>query len=331
MVTRKEVALKAGVSEATVSHVINDTKFVSSELKQKVEEAIKLLNYTPNMVARSLVTKQSKHVGILVNDIKNPYYGEIAEGMEEIARENGYIVSLCLASGNPDEYLNNIVQRQMEGLFIACTSSRFSADQIQKPKEAGVIIINGVKGEGSHIEFNYSSAVFESVEHLAKMGHTRIGFLSGIKINEEHLRFTYYREALKKHGLSLDDDLVVDGTYPYYTTHKSGYESMKILLQRETRITAVLATNDLMAFGAMKAIKEAGLRIPEDMSIIGCDDIFLSECTEPPLTTIRPPKKEFGRQAMYLMIKELSEKKHGIVTLDCDLVIRQSTGKAPSI
>lgn len=332
MATRADVASKAGVSTATVSHVINNTKYVSPELKEKVNEAVRLLNYRPNMVARSLVTKTTKHVGIIVNDITNPYYGEIAQGMEEVAHKHGYIVSLCLASGDPDSYLASIKQRQMDGIFMATTRNEwFSREQYKSLMDSGIAIVNG-RGIGSEVSFAYRKAVYNLVKYLVDMGHKRISYLSGISLSlTGNERYLFYREALEKYGLEFNEAWAVDGMYPYKTDHRSGYEAMNKLLQRDTRVTAVITTNDYMAFGAMKAAREAGLKIPDDISIAGCDDVFLAECVEPPLTTIRVPKKEMGRQAMYMLMNAINEKNNSKLTLEVDLVIRGSTGPAKDI
>lgn len=333
MATRSDVARIAGVSDATVSHVINGTKYVSEELKQKVEDAIRKLNYRPNMVARGLVTKSTKHVGLLVNDITNPHYGGIAQGMEEVAQKNGFMVSLFMPSGDPDFYFNNIIQRQMDGLYIATTSrNTFTEEQIRKLQEAGMTIVGSPYGGTSSVYFDYFPAVNNLIKYLADLGHRRIGFLSGLSISRyPDTRYSYFIDCIRKYGLDDDPDLIVDGYYPYDTTHRSGYEAMQILLARETRVTAVFATNDLMAIGAVKAARDAGLRVPDDISVAGCDDIFLTECVDPPLTTLRSDTMEMGRVAMGIIINELKEKKHTKVKLDMDLIIRGSTGPAKKI
>ena len=329
MATRTDVAEKAGVSVATVSHVINSTKYVSPELKEKVNEAIRLLSYKPNMVARSLVTKMTKHVGIVVNDITNPYYGEIAQGMEEVAHKHGYIVSLCLASGDSDSYLASILQRQMDGVFMATTRNEgFSKEEFMNLINAGIAVVNG-RGVGSEVSFAYNKAINNLVKYYKDLGHKRIGYLSGISLSQPgNDRYLFYKEAIEKYGLEFNETFAVDGMYPYKTDHRSGYEAMNNILARDTRVTALITTNDYMAFGAMKAAREAGLKIPDDISIAGCDDVFLAECVEPPLTTLRVPKKEMGRQAMYMLLNSINEKKNSILRLEADLVIRGSTGPA---
>lgn len=331
MATRYDVAKISGVSAATVSHVINNTKYVSPELKERVVDAIRKLNYKPNIVARSLATKSTKHVGILVNDITNPYYGEIAQGMEEIAQQNGYMVSLCMANGDAESYFSSITQRQMDGIFFATTRNKFSREHIQQLFDMDVKIVNDQYSIGSTVILDYSGAIDNLIKYFADMGHKRIGFLSGLDIKSDlDARYKNYKKAIEKYGLDSDDNLVIEGMFPYNTDFYSGYEAMKKLLALETRVTAVMTINDYMAFGAMKAIKEAGLRIPEDISIAGCDDVFLSECFDPPLTTIRVPKKEMGRQAMYLILNEINKKTTANIELVADLVIRKSTGSPAS-
>lgn len=328
MATRADVAQKAGVSSATVSHVINNTKYVSPELKERVEAAIKELNYQPNMMARNLATRQSKHVGILVNDITNPYYGEIAQGMEEVAQKNGYMVSLFFAAGNAEDYCKNILQRKLDGIFFTTTKNPFSPQHINLFHEAGIALVNASADLGSSLGPDYAMAIDSLIKYLSDLGHTRIGFLSGLSTISQDLRFTSYLKMLEKYGLEADRALIVDGEFPYETTHRSGYAAMQALLPRETGVTAVLALNDLMAFGAIKAIREAGLSVPQDVSVVGCDDIFLTECIDPPLTTLCIRKKELGRQAMNIILNELNEKATANVMVGVDLIIRGSTGPA---
>lgn len=330
MSTRRDVARAAGVSDATVSHVVNGTKYVSDELKLKVTEAIRRLDYRPNIVARGLVTKSTKHVGLLANDITNPHYGNIAQGMEEVAQKNGFMVSLFMAGRDPDYYFDSILQRQMDGLYIATTTrNTFREEHIKKLKEAGMIIVGGNYSDTSAVYFDYYPAINNLVKYLADLGHKRIGFLSGLSITRNpDIRYSSFMESIRKYGLDEDPDLIVDGFYPYDTTHRSGYESMQKLLARETRVTAVFTTNDLMAIGAMKAIKDAGLHINEDISVAGCDDIFLTECVTPSLTTLRTNTQEMGRVAMGLILNGLKEKNPARIKLDVDLIIRGSTGPA---
>lgn len=325
--TRQDVAIRAGVSVATVSHVVNNSKHVSSELKHKVEDAIKFLNYRPNIIARSLKTKTTKHVGILVEDPSNPYFGEIAKGMEEVARQYGYLVSLCIIGGDLNHYFSDIIQRQMDGLFFATENRGFSAENIRKFHENGIQLVNdGIYG--SVISFNYADAVNKLMKYFYELGHKRIGFIYGNPdIIRNDPRLQEYMHSVKEFGLEDDRSLVCDGGYPYGNNYQNGYRSMKKLLSLSEKPTAVFAINDIMAIGAIKAINEAGLSIPDDISLAGCDDIYLSECINPALTTIRAQKNEMGRQGMLLLLRQIEENKLENVCIDMELVIRQSTGK----
>lgn len=323
MMTRKDVARLAGVSEATVSHVINNTKYVSPDLEKKVREAIITLGYRPNIIARSLVTRTTNHVAILVSDIRNTYYAEIMEGMQEIAAREGYLVSLIrYGHGDSDEDLNDLAYRYIDGLFIATSRGNTEAI-VHKFKEFGIAVVND-------IIVDYDSAIDTMMNYLVELGHRRIAFISRSGLTDEpgHDRYNCYVRALRKYGLAYDESLVVKGTPPYPTTIDSGYEAMKRLLAAESTVTAVFAINDLMAIGAMRAIRDAGLRVPDDISVVGCDDIFLADSVEPPLTTLLVPKIEMGRMAMYQLLHQIRENKHEGAKVMAEFIIRKSVGKA---
>jgi DNA-binding LacI/PurR family transcriptional regulator len=327
MVTRKNVALQAGVSEATVSHVVNKSKYVSHELSKKVLEAIEQLDYHPNLIARSLMTKTTDHVVILVDDIKNPYFGEITEGMGEVASKEGYIVSLISAKSSNKKAFMDLVSRNIDGIFFTNTSNNFS-DIVDLFKQAGIALV--CAKDSSAVILDYNQAMDTVIKYLSDLGHKKIGFLSGLSIGTGEDRYKAYVQALENHGIPLDPDIVIDGSFPYTTEYDDGYKAMKKILNQETRVTAVFAVNDMMALGAVKAIREEGLKIPEDISVVGCDDIFFAESADPPLSTIRTPKKEIGRRAMYLLLDQIRGKKPENVVLSTEFIIRRSTGPAKS-
>ena len=324
MTTRKDVARYAAVSEATVSHVINNTKYVSPELEKKVRDAVAVLNYRPNIVARSLVTKTSNHVAILVSDIKNPYYAEITEGMQEVAAMEGYLVSLIrYGYGSSDDDLNDLVYRYIDGLFIA-TNRGNPAAVVKKFNEFGIAVV-------ADIIVDYTNSVEMMVRYLTQLGHRKIAFISGLSLSEPgHERYFSYIKALEKFELCLDNRLVIDGVIPFNTTIESGYDAMKKLLLADSGATAVFAINDLMAIGAMRAIRDAGLKVPDDISVIGCDDIFLADSVDPALTTLRVPKVEMGRRAMYQLLHQIRENKHEPVMVNSEFIIRSSTSVVKS-
>ncbi len=337
MVSREDVAALAGVSVATVSHVLNSTKYVSPELQSRVRAAVEKLNYVPNRVARSLVTKRTEQVGIIVPSFGNPHHGAIADGMEEIARKNGYTVALFCAEGPADHYIASIIERQLDGLFIATTAFRFSAEELQRMVAHGVTLVTparlldkdgrAVQLEYSSITVDFRSAYRTLFGYLADLGHRRVAFLAGLPEHPTEERCRCYRDNVRDFGLDSDDELIVYGVYPYLTMVQDGYTAMKSLLSRETRVTAIVAVNDLMAIGALKALREAGVRVPSDVSVVGCDDIVLSEIATPALTTLEFRQREYGRMAMELLLRGMSGQPPVTVSFDVRLVIRESTGK----
>ena len=320
--TRKNVAELAGVSEATVSHVINNTKYVSAELAQRVRKAVIELDYRPNEVARSLMTKTTRHVAIVVSDIRNPYYAEITEGMQEVAANEGYLVSLIRYGDNStDEDLFDLASRHIDGVFLATTRLN-TVDVAKKLMQQGIAVVRD-------IIVDYGGAIDTMIKYLSQLGHRRIGFLNGLSLsNESDKRYSGYTSALVKYGIPINPKLVVDGTTPFHTTINSGYDAMNRLLTAKTDVTAVFAINDLMAIGAMRAIRDAGLKVPDDISVVGCDDIFLADSVEPPLSTLRTSKLDMGRGAMYQLIHQIREKKHERVVIKAEFIIRGSTGIA---
>jgi len=334
MITRDDVAKHAGVSPATVSNVLNGSKYVSSELVSRVEQAIIELGYIPNRAAKSLASKKTDHVGILVPTLSNPYYGTIAEGMESIARHHGYIVSLIMAEGSTDQYISRIIERQLDGVFLSDFNFGLTNKQLLHMKNKGVhFIIGGDSSRsdstsatlsGPRITVNYENSIYELLMYLKKIGHRRIAFLSGNDPLITEARQTLFLKWSHELGFDDDPDLVVSGTPPYMTLAEDGYRDTKRLLSIRKNFTAIITLNDLMAFGAMKAIREEGLHIPEDISVIGFDNIYLSETACPPLTTIHIPKYEIGQIAMKLLLEMIDGEDVQSVKLESTLILRDS-------
>ncbi|MCX7656915.1 MAG: LacI family transcriptional regulator [Treponemataceae bacterium] len=338
MVTREDVARRAGVSTATVSNVLRGRKFVSAELSRRVYAAIEELGYVPNRAARSLASRRTDHVGILVPSLQNPYYGAVAEGMETVAREHGYIVSLVMAEGPSDQYIARIIERQMDGVFLSDYSFGFTPRQLHHMYERGVRFVVGGDSarsaatretlHGARITVDYHGAMQDLFEMLYRYGHRRVAFLSGNDpaIHEARAEeFEYWRTYYR---MDQDPNLFIPGNPPYRTLVEDGYRDMKQFLSRHIPFTALIALNDLMAIGALRAIREEGLRVPEDVSVIGCDNIYLSEITVPSLTTIHIPKYEIGIKAMEILMNMIEENEYEDAVLQAHLVTRESLGPA---
>lgn len=326
----KDVAKRAGVSVATVSHVINETRFVSEELKQRVLKAIEELDYQPDAVARSLRRKETRTIGLIVPDNSNPFFAEVARGIEDVGFEQGYSVILCNSDWNLEKeltYLDTLIAKRVDGIvFIAATTQVEHVKSLVENRTPVVVAERKMPEiEVDSVLVDNFQGGYEATKHLLDLGHRRIGCISGPwDLTPSAERVTGYKLALNRHELRAEEDLIVRGDYLF----ESGEMAVRTLLELSAPPTAIFACNDLMAIGAMKAILEQGLRVPEDISIVGFDDIALASYLNPPLTTIAQPKYELGRMAAQLVIQRItssgSREKREIV-LESRLVVRGST------
>ena len=310
MSKRKEVAIAAGVSEATVSHVINGTKYVSPELTARVRKAIEEKGYYLNQAARCLATNRSGHLALVVNNLKNPRYAEVAEAMQAEARKRGYIVSaidINIFNFNEDAIFD-LIARNVDGLFLA-TYIDSMEPAIRRACEHGIKVVSGCAQFGKILKIDYEQSIGEMVRHLAELGHKRIAFLSGYSLKESaHEKYPNFCRAMEACGLKVLPELLVDGEAPYIAGLDTGFHAMNRLLDRRVSFDAVFAVNDLVAIGAMKALRQRGIRIPEDVSVVGCDDIPFASYVEPALATIRVPRAEMGKLAAEMLCDILSDR-----------------------
>lgn len=292
--TRKDVARLAGVSEATVSYVMNNTKPITAEVKKRVMDAVKELDYRPNLLAKSLVTRETRHVALLIDNMQNPYYCRLLEGVQNVAEKQGYIVSVVSPGTSDRKKILNLVSRGVDGVILAygIFDSREYED-VQIPK---VYV-------GDLVEVDYRQAIFDMVHKLKQEGHRKIAFLSGLPLEGPeggHVRYWALKEAINHEGLEWDPQLIVDGNG--ITDEKEGKWGVDVLLERGVEFTALFAVNDLMAIGAMNRLWERGYGIPEDISIVGCDGIRVGEYLKPPLTTIDAHAYSTGQALMKTLI-----------------------------
>lgn len=325
MANRKDIALKANVSTATVTNVLNNSKYVSPETRRRVMDAARELQY-PIEKMRQTVMSKTQEIALVVNDTSNPHYSQIMDGMNEIAVQHNYAVSMMKLWSKADDFCDMLIDRHINGAFFSINHGELEQRHIDKLNAAGVHVAN------AKCIIDYNGMMDKVIQYLADLGHRRIAYLSGLSIQDPYnTRYTAYLEAVRKAGLPQDASLTIDGVFPYDTTIRSGYWAMRSKLDAPLDFTAVIALNDLLALGAIKAITEKGLRIPEDISVIGCDDIMFSEFCNPPLTTLRIPAKVFGRQAMYDIIQSQLGEVPPPVHLAVELIIRKSSGRAGSL
>lgn len=316
MVTKKEVAVAANVSAATVSNVFNKSKTVSPEIRAHVLKVASLLGYTDEI---------PKELVLLVNDVTNPHYYQIFEGMIDAADRFGYFVSMLHLKGSPIEMCQELIKRKVAAAFFTVPIDDSKAACRKMLENAGI----AVAFSWDDFIIDFDPIMNKTVQYLASLGHTKIAYLSGLPLNSpENQRYISFLKAMERSNLEVDNTLIVDGIYPYIANMENGYWGMKGILDSTNSFSAVIALNDLMAIGAIRAINEAGLSIPKDISIIGCDNIPLSQYIAPPLTTLYFSAKELGQRTVYNLAQQLEGKAVTKVHINLDLVIRSTTAEA---
>ncbi len=323
MSTRKDVAKYAGVSVATVSNVVNNTKFVSDEVRKKVEDAIAALDYRPNMVARSLATKETRHVAIMVDNLKNGYYTEMLEGSQLTAGQYGYIVSFILCDFLNQGGLLDLASRGLDGMILATVR----AGEVKDLMGSMPCMTQG----DLNIDINYGEGIDQAVHSLKKHGHSRIAFLAGTRIAEDgsHIRWDCFREACAKENIRINRKLVVDANARQSTDEDAGIEAVQRLLATGEKFTAIVAINDLMAIGAIRELERNGIRVPEDVSVIGCDNSQMSKYYSPSLSTIDVQVFELGRILMHNLIRVIRDDAPEKKELPSRYIERESVADAP--
>lgn len=332
-VTRADVAKLAGVSTATVSYVLNGSRNMSDKTKKLVMDAVEQLNYKPDMIARSMTKNETMQLSLMINDITNPFFSEIVVGFETAAMEKGYFVNVCTGYKDINNYFDNYVARRIDGVFVVAVPYKFDLGRLYSLTENGVKIVVSGNIEAdlkrvSSIENDYVAGMRTAVEHLRQLGHERIAYLSGLSRKHTFDRkIEGYLTAMEQQGLSCGDELLVEGKTPYSTNVEDGYALAKELLASGKAFSAVICTNDLMAMGAISALEDAGLRIPQDVSVMGFDDILFAKVWRPAITTMAVSKNTFGRKAFELLYTNIKKGSTGYYLSQLELKARASTGK----
>lgn len=328
--TLKDIAEYSGVSMMTVSRVINNSGYVSDRTRKKVEAAIKELDYRPNLMARSLINRKSSFVYVIVPDISNPFYAELTKGVEHVALRFGY--HIMLSSGHWDEeleaaHIETARGRMAEAVILVLP--KMSEKRIAEyQKDTNLVVVD------KHIRSRNIDSVYiqqdkgaaAAVQHLIDLGHRRIAFLSGSRrIYNSLSRRRGYETALDSNGVPRDPRLVIPGDFSFESGLRAFDHIMK--LSRKIRPTALFAASDLMALGVMRGASQNHFRIPQDLSLVGFDDINLSSITNPPLTTVRHPFIEMGEEAMRHVLRKLDLAFDGkeSANLENRLIIRETT------
>lgn len=331
MVTIQDVAQLAGVSVATVSRVLNNSSSVAQKTRETVLDAIKKLNYQPNLLGRNLRRMETRMILVLLPNISNPFYSRLVKGMEDVAHKNGYNVMLCNTDSDKSReimYLELLKNKLSDGvIFMAPELSKEELSAIGKDYPVVQCCEYKEGASVSHVSIDNFQAAYRAVKHLLGLGHKKIGliscqnsFVSTIRREEG------YKRALEEAGIAVEKELVKYGDYGF----KSGLRAAKEMFSMKEKPTAIFSISDVMAIGVLKAAVESGLSIPDDIAVAGFDNISFASMYDPPLTTVSQPKYDLGCEAMDLLLKlikgELKEPRD--VFLEHNLIIRESTVKA---
>lgn len=338
--TLNDIATTVGVAPMTVSRVLNQNGYVSEETRSRVLSVVKEMNYRRNGLARSLKRQRTDTIGLVLGDISNPYSTELARAVREAATAKNYNLFICISEHSAEEDIaafESLTSHSVDGLIVATRANDAGDEYLRSIVENNVPVV-AIGRDFYHERIDSISADnlhggFEATQHLIDLGHRRIGFIGATLDNGAKLkRLQGYLDALRQHEIEIDERLVTGRReartgVPGYSTEKIGYEGMKRLLSLPNRPTAVFARNDFTAIGAMTAIKESGLRIPNDVAIIGFDDIPLAAHMSPSLSTVRQPMRLQGQIAAEMLLRRIENddapREEKILT--CELIIREST------
>lgn len=327
-VTIKDIAKKIGISYATVSRALNNRAGVNPQTRERVLEAAEKMGYQPNAIARGLVMKSTHTIALVIPDITNPFFPEIVRSAEDEASELGYNTFLCNTNWDIEKeqsYLKLLQEKRVDGIILkpASDSEGNSFNNISVP----LVLLDRTSKDDNYscIEVDDRRGGFLATKHLIESGYKRIAFIGGkLDSYSDSQRKEGYRQALLRYKYEIDESLIRNGSFKT----KSGYEIMNSLIKEGNVPDAVFAGNDVIALGVMQSAKEHGLNVPEDLGIVGYDDIDCAKLPQIQLTTIAQPKNQIGRYAVELLLSVINERDHKeprIIILEPELIIRSTT------
>ena len=328
----RTIAKAAKVSTATVSRTMNGFTTVNPKMAKRVWEAIDALDYFPNTNARALVSGRSRLFGLIVSEITNPFFPELIQGFEDIAVENGYEILIGSTNYDPKRMshcIRRMIERKVDGVAVMTFGIEEPLlDQLASREVPLVFIDIGPKQPGiSVLKIDYHRGIRQGVQHLAALGHRNIAFVSGPeRLHSAQSRVAAFSKALQECGIAADPLRIVRGDH----TMEGGIAAMESILAAKVRPTAVMCSNDMTAIGVLHKLYRAGLRVPDDLSVIGFDDIHIAEVTTPPLTTIQMSRFELARAAVTALRSQI-EGDSGFTemrefNIETNLIVRESTG-----
>lgn len=326
--TMKDVALAAGVSTATVSRTLMNPEKVSSQTRQKVEQAVLDVGYYPHNLSKNLKRNESKTILVIVPNISDPFFTDVVCGIEETAAQHGYLVLIgdCKhQQKHENAFINLIITKQIDGMLLLGSHIPFDVSKEEQKNLPPMIMANEFAPELElpTVHIDNLTASFRATHYLQQMGHKRIACITGPEdMPLCRYRLQGYIQAMRRTGVPLREDYIIRGDF----THESGAESLKKLISLPEPPTAVFCHSDIMAIGVMWQAKKLGLELPKDLSVIGFDNLDITRYSEPALTTMEQPRYEIGRQSMLLLLDQLQGRPvaPGSRLLDCELILRDS-------
>jgi DNA-binding LacI/PurR family transcriptional regulator len=326
----KQVAARAKVSTATVSRTINQSALVRPDTAERIWEIIRELGYYPNTQARALVSGRSRIFGLIISDIANPFFPELIKSFEDSAITHGYEVITANTDYKSERMticVRRMIERKVDGVAIMTSElDRHLLEELAKRRVPIVFLdVGKVRPRISNISVDYDKGIREAVQHVISLGHRRIGFISGpLTLKSARTRRSAFLSCFREFGIADAHRTVIEGNHRI----DGGQNSTRQMLSQPKPPTAVLTSNDLTAIGTLYAITSSGLRVPEDISVIGFDDIEMSQFTHPPLTTVRLSRQELGKRAfdaLYQAVEDL-EADGQEIKVSTELLLRGSTG-----
>jgi len=328
MINLKEVAKLSNTSITTVSRVINNSGYVKMETRKRIEETIKTLGYKP--LERSGGVKAAKTFGLIVPNIENPFYGKMANYLSSIANSFNYnllLINIKCIDENKDEVLIDLLNNRVNGLIYASSYRSLEIAHLAQDKGIPVVVLDReIKTDKiTSVSVNNNYGAFIATEHLIKLGHKNIAYIGASENMEiSTKRKTGYLRALETENITIDERNICYGNY----TMQSGFECAEMLLKDNQEITAVLAVNDLMAIGVINYLHKSGRKVPEDVSVLGFDNIELAGSITPSLTTVEYPIERMSEVVIELLLRQINDIGNSVeaLTLFPKLVVRESTG-----
>ena len=334
MATMKDIARLAQVSTSTVSHVINGSRFVSDEIREKVMRIVAELNYTPSAVARSLKVRETKTIGLLVTATNNPFFAEVMAGVEQYCQKNQYNLIIATTGGDAkrlQQNLQTLIHKQVDGVLLMCGDSRFQAD-MELEVSLPLVVMDWWFTElnADKILENSERGGYLATKSMVDVGHQKIGIITGnLRKSVAKNRLQGYKKALSEANIVLNPDWIVESHFDF----EGGIVGAQKLLALSDRPTAIFCCSDTIAIGAYQAIQNQGLRIPQDISIMGYDDIELARYLFPSLSTISQPKAELGKLAVETLLQRIQEPNENYRTLVLEpaCILRESVSSPSNV